>query len=225
MGGVLGIGLGVRGLVSIMPSDFLLVDQIRLNGRVLAFTAGVTFLSGLLFGLAPALHTAAPEIRSSLSEGSRGSTVARGGKLRKGLVVTEMALAMVLLVSSALLVQSFLQMRRVDMGIDPDPVLTMEMILPAARYGTDQEIVSFLKDLLGRIEAIPGVERAGFTQTLPMRGDDGTYYAIPDQDSPEEGRRPVVSFRTVTPGYFESMGSHSLGEGSWRTLMTPHRHL
>jgi putative ABC transport system permease protein len=209
LGGVLGIGLGVlgvRGLVSIMPSDFLLVDQIRLSGRVLAFTAGITLLSGLLFGLAPALQTAASEIRSSLSEGSRGSTGARGGRLRKGLVVTEVALAMVLLVSSALLVESFLRIRSVDMGIDPDPVLTMEMILPEARYGTDQEIVAFEQNLLGRIEAIPGVQRAGLAQTLPMRGNDATFYSIPDQDPPEEGRQPVVSFRIVTPGYFEAMG-------------------
>jgi len=209
LGGILGIGLGllgIRGLVSIMPTDFLMVDQITLNGRVLAFTAGVTLLSGVLFGLAPALQTAAPELGNRLSEGSRGSTGARGGKLRKGLVVAEMAMAMVLLVSSGLLVQSFWKLRTVDLGIDPDPVLTMEMILPEAKYGTEEDVVAFERALLGRIEAIPGVERAGFTQTLPMRGNDGTYYAIPDQDPPEEGRRPVVSFRTVTPGYFVSMG-------------------
>jgi predicted permease len=209
LGGILGIGLGilgVRGLVAIMPSDFLMVDQITLNGRVLTYTGGVTLLSGLLFGVAPALQTATPELGNRLSDGSRGSTGARGGKLRKGLVVAEMALAMILLASSGLLVQSFWKLRAVELGIDPDPVLTMEMILPEARYGTDEEAVAFQQALLDRIEALPGVERAGFTQTLPMRGNDGTYYAIPDQDPPEEGRRPVVSYRTVTPGYFESMG-------------------
>jgi len=217
MGGILGTllaVLGIRGLVSIMPSDFLLVDQIGLNGRVLVFTAAVTLLSAVLFGLAPSLQIASGDIRGGLSEGSRGSTGARGGKLRKGLVVAEVAMAMVLLVSSGLLVQSFLQMRLANMGIESEGVLTVEMILPESRYGSDPELVAFQRALLTRVEALPGVERAGFTQSLPMRGDDRTWYSIPDQTSQEEGRRPVVSYRIVTPGYFEAMGIE-LKTGRW----------
>lgn len=209
MGGVLGTGLaflGIRGLVSIMPSEFLLVDQIGLNGRVLGFTAAVTLLSAVLFGLAPSTQVVSGDVQSALAEGARGSTGAKGGKLRRGLVVAEVALAMVLLVSSGLLVQSFLRMRLADMGIESERVLTMEMILPEARYHTDSELIAFQRSALDRVEAIPGVERAGFTQTLPMQGDDRTYYSLPDHPPPEEGRRPVVSYRTVTPGYFQAMG-------------------
>jgi predicted permease len=100
------------------------------------------------------------------------------------------------------------------MGIESDRVLTMEMILPEARYSSDSEVVAFQRALLSRVEAIPGVEAAGFAQTLPMRGDDRTYYSLPDQPTPQEERRPVVSFRTVTPGYFEAMGIE-LKAGRW----------
>ncbi len=121
LGGALGLvfaDFGIRGLVSIMPSDFLMVDQIELSGRVLMFTGAVTLLCGIIFGLAPALQTASSELRGALHDGSRGSTGAKGGTLRKALVVAEMALAMVLLVSSALLVLSFWELRSIDLGFD-----------------------------------------------------------------------------------------------------------
>lgn len=207
-GGILGLFLavlGIKGLVAVMPPDFMLVEEIRLNGRVLAFTGGVTLVAGILFGLAPALQTASPDLKGALHEGARGSTGARGGALRKGLVVTEVALAMVLLVSSSLLVQSFWRLRSMDLGFQPQGLLTMEMDLPEARYPGPQELGVFQRDLLDRIQALPGVEMAALTTVLPTQGHQSVFYSIPNLDLPSEDRRPVVGVRTVSPDYFATM--------------------
>lgn len=208
LGGGLGLffgELGIRGLVSIMPPDFFQAEEITLNGRVLSFAAAVTLFSGFLFGLAPALQSASPDLRGALHEGTRGSTGSRGGKLRRGLVVGEIALAMVLLVSSALLVQSFWRLRSVDLGFNPESVLAMEMDLPESKYGTEEELGGFQRDLLARAEALPGVESVGLVTTLPSQGHQATFYTIPEQHLPDDERRPVVGVRTVSPDYFGTM--------------------
>jgi putative ABC transport system permease protein len=208
-GGAMGVLLssfGIRGLVSIMPAWFPQVDQITLNGRVVAFTAVLTAVAGAVFGLAPALQSSRADLKEALSEGGRGGTSARGGRLRKGLVVSEVALAMVLLVSAGLLIQSFVQMRSADLGFQTEDVLTMRVTLPETKYPQDEDIVSFQLDLLDRLEALPAVEVAGGTHILPTTGNTGTYYWLPTDEPAALSQRPVVSFRDVIPGYFEAMG-------------------
>jgi predicted permease len=117
-----------------------------------------------------------------------------------------MALAMVLLVSSALLVQSFWKLRSVELGFNPESVLAMEMDLPETKYQTPEELGVFQRDLLAKVEALPGVESAGLVTTLPSQGHQATFYTIPEQDLPDDERRPVVGVRTASPGYFQTMG-------------------
>jgi putative ABC transport system permease protein len=208
VGGVLGVGvafLGIRGLIGIMPPDFPRVYEIGLSPRVLLYTAVVTMLTGVIFGLAPALHSSASNLTSALKEGGRGGTGARGGRLRKGLVVAEMAMALVLLVSSALLVQGFRALRLGDMGFDASDVLAMRILLPDTQYPDTAAVNGFYLELASRLRALPGVEEVGGTSSLPAQGNDMTYYVLGDQDWEDENLRRLVSYRYLLPGYFESM--------------------
>jgi putative ABC transport system permease protein len=222
-GGVLGAILsvwGIRWLVSLMPVDFQFVDRITLSGRALAFTLGVTMLSGILFGLAPALQALRPDLNTSLREaGGRGSTLgARRGRLRGALVVAEIALALVLLVSAGLLVRGYFGLRSVEPGFETRDVLTARITLPQARYPDSLQVTQFHLRLLERLRAVPGVSAVGATSILPLSGGSGTYYETEDQPAPDPARRAVVQFRRVLPGYFETLriplrAGRALGEG------------
>jgi putative ABC transport system permease protein len=208
VGGVLGVGvafLGIRGLIGIMPPDFPRVYEIGLSPRVLLYTAVVTMLTGVIFGLAPALHSSASNLTSALKEGGRGGTGSRGGRLRKGLVVVEMAMALVLLVSSALLVQGFRTLRLGDMGIDASDVLAMRILLPDTQYPDTAAVNGFYLELASRLRALPGVDEVGGTSSLPAQGNSVTSYVLGDQDWEDENLRRLVSYRYVLPGYFEAM--------------------
>jgi putative ABC transport system permease protein len=126
--------------------------------------------------------------------------------LRNGLVVAEVALAVVLLISSALLVQSFLRMRSVDLGIDPENVLTMWLTLPEAKYASEEELGVFQKNLLERLDGIPSIAAAGLSTGLPTQGFEADFYVIASQGPPDDGQRPFVGVRRVTPGYFPALG-------------------
>jgi len=207
-GGLLGIGvavLGIRGLISIMPPDFPRVHEIGLSPRVLAYTAAVTMITGILFGLAPALQSSGRSLTSALKEGGRGGTAARGGRLRKGLVVAEMAMALVLLVSSALLVQGFRAVRLGDMGFEASDVLAMRILLPEAQYPDTAAVNGFYLELASRLRALPGVEGVGGTSSLPAQGNSATYYVLGNEDFEDENLRRIVNYRWVLPGYFDAM--------------------
>jgi putative ABC transport system permease protein len=163
LGGLLGVGLsvfGIRGLISIMPPDFPRVHEIGLDSRVLLYTVAITMFTGLIFGLAPALQSSKPNMTDTLKEGGRGGIGGRGARLRKGLVVGEVALSLILLVSSALLVQGFARIRLADLGFDRSDVLTMQVLLPEGQYPDSAVVHDFHTRLLGRLAALPGVETA-----------------------------------------------------------------
>jgi len=207
-GGILGLVLavfGIRGLISIMPPEFPRVYEIGLSPRVLVYTAAVTMLTGILFGLAPALHSSKSNLTDALKEGSRGGTGAAGGRLRKGLVVGEVALALVMLVSSALLVQGFARIRLADLGFDRSDVLTFQTLLPAAQYPDTASVNDFYQGLRDRLAALPGVETVGGTTALPLQGWSGTWYVLGGQDINDSAARRILGFKYVLPGYFESM--------------------
>jgi putative ABC transport system permease protein len=208
MGGVLGLGLayiGIQGLISIMPPEFPRVHEIGLSPRVLLYTAAVTMLTGILFGLAPALHSSKANLTDSLKEGGRGGDGSRGGRLRKGLVVAEVALALVLLVSSALLVQGFARIRLADLGFDRTDVLTFQTLLPEAQYPDSASVNDFHLRLQDRLAAIPGVESVGGANALPLQGYSSTYYVLGGQDYEDTNQRAIMGFKYVLPGYFESL--------------------
>jgi len=208
LGGILGLGaavLGIRGLVSVMPPDFPRVHEIGLNPRVLLFTAAVTLVTGILFGLAPALQSRGRNMAGALKEGGRGGIGTRGGRLRKGLVVAEMAMALVLLISSALLVQGFRAVRLGPMGFDASDVLAMRILLPESQYPDTAAVNAFYTDLSTRLEAIPGVESVGGTSSLPAQGNSTTFYVLGGQDYNDQNLRRIVNYRWVLPGYFDAM--------------------
>jgi putative ABC transport system permease protein len=208
LGGILGLAVaavGIKGLTSIMPPDFPRVHEIGLSPRVLLYTAGITMVTAIIFGLAPALHSTGGRMTDALKEGGRGGSGARGGRLRKGLVVAEVALALVLLVSSALLVQGFVNIRMADLGFQRDDVLTLQTLLPERQYPDSTSVNEFWNQLHARLASLPGVVTVGGTSVLPMQGNNMSWYALAGEDIQDRNQRKITSFRSIRPGYFDAL--------------------
>lgn len=208
LGGVAGLGLAlvaVRAFVSSNPLNLSLIEAVGIDAPVLLFTLGATVLFGLLFGLAPALQTARPALEGVLKEGGR--TARRTGGLRSSLVVSQVALALVLLVGAGLLMRSFLRWTAVDPGFDADRVLTARLALPPARYDTPERRAVFVDGLMRNLATLPGVEAVGANVSLPMTGDNWTRsFNVEGYQPPPNANGPWGDFRVVTPGYFGTMG-------------------
>jgi putative ABC transport system permease protein len=208
-GGVLGVILavaGVRGLLMMLPPIF--ADIIYMSGRVLVFTTATAVAAGILVGVAPALQSSKADLRTSLSDGGTrgGSAGIKGGRFRRGLVVSQLSLALVLLVTSGLLVQSLMAVRTIDVGFQPSNLLTFNTRLPESGYPDDESIQAFYGQLVSRLEAIPGVESVSASSTLPMSGGQPqSYYTVVGEDH-VEGEEPVSSYRDIAPGYFRTLG-------------------
>ncbi len=193
-GGALGVllaYLGTRTLVASVPPVLPRLAEIGVSGRVLLFAAAVSVLAGLLFGLLPALRTGSARMLLSLRDGGRGGTLGRAQRTgRNTLVVTQVALALIPLVGSALMVRSFRELRAVDPGFDRQGVLTFGLSPPPNRYGDPESVARFYDELLDRIAAVPGVTAAGAVNTLPP------------QEAARSSRRSSTTFpppRTSSP--------------------------
>jgi predicted permease len=222
-GGVIGLLVaivGVRWLRGLFPPFLEGVSGVTLSGRVMMFTAAISILSGLVFGIAPALRGSVLDLRGLLTDANRGTTGARGNRLRTGLVVGEISLAVVLLIASVLLIHAFSSVRSVPLGFALDRT-TMAVTLPATKYPTGESMEAFQTQLLDRVAAIPGVESVGATHLLPFQGNTSRSYVLPDEPPAEPGREPVVNVRFVSPNYFEAMeipriAGRSIGTGDRR---------
>jgi len=209
LGGIGGMVVGMwmlQGLLAI-ASDFLpRAVEVRLDGYALAFTALVAATAGLLFGLAPALQLSRPDLQGPLREG-RGTTSRRGQLVRQGLVVAQIALALVILASASLIVRSFAGLQRADLGFSPDGVAVGTVALAGSGYRSADEVLSFLRQLDERLPSIPGASHAAFTTVLPLAaGDSDTDFGIVGKpERLEDGRRRVSWYRSVSPTYFETM--------------------
>ncbi|MCZ6918338.1 MAG: ABC transporter permease [Gemmatimonadetes bacterium] len=206
IGGIVGVAFSVfaiRVLVSWMPAEFPRVAEIGLDGRVFVFATAITLMTGVLFGLAPALQSLKTKFTDALKEGGRTGSGASSGRLRKVLVVGEVAMAVTLLVSSTLLVKGYMGLRDVDNGYDPTDVLTVRLTLPEADYPDSTAIERFYRAIIPRFEAMPGVVSVGATTVLPDQGNRGAFYSIPGEDVEGPGRQ-VVGYRVVHQGYFEA---------------------
>jgi predicted permease len=208
-GGIVGLLLaywGVRGLEAMSPFDLTGIE-VGLDGKVLAFTAVVALATGLLFGIAPALQTTGGNVQDTLREGGRGAHADRKGhRIRKGLVVAELALALTLLTGAGLLMQSFARLQNVDPGFDADNLLTFRLSLPEPRYPSDTARIAFFRELLPRIRALPGVRAAGMSQVLPFSGSWSTgSFMIEGLQLAEGQPRPWGDIRIVDPGYADVM--------------------
>jgi predicted permease len=213
-GGILGLGfgvLGVRGLLLLVPGDIPRITNATgaaivvpsLDWRVMAFTIGVSLLTGLLFGLFPALHSSKPDLVSTLKEASgRSGTGVRQTRIRSGLVVAEMALALVLLIGAALLIRSFVGLRSVDPGLDPHNVFTFQTSLTGGTYATTASVTNFTTQVVRRIEMLPGVEAAASTIVLPVESGIDLPFSIVGKPPASGEYNGDEQWRSVSPHYF-----------------------
>jgi putative ABC transport system permease protein len=209
-GGGLGVLLALWGsdlLQAGIPADIPRFGRIGIDGRVLAFTLGASLLTGLLFGVLPALVASRPDLNEALRDGARGTAGRARGRLRAGLVVGEMAAALVLLVGAGLLMRSFANVRAIDPGFIPDSLLTLRMDLPQAKYGEPAKRKEFYRRVVERVEALPGVRRAGLITFLPLTFQGGTFaFLVEGRPVPPSGQEPYAVYRVVSPGLFGTMG-------------------
>lgn len=210
-GGAAGIGLGYLGtglLVRIAPTSVPRLEGAGLDLRVLAFALVVSVLTGLLFGLVPALRALAPDLAGALRAGGRGAAEGEsGGRLRSALVVSEVALSLALLVAGGLLLRSFLELRGVDVGLRSGSVLTAQTSLSSVAFPARPELASGYSELERRVASLPGVEAAGFVGNLPLTSDyQGTTLQLVDEPPLAPGEDRPIHFTTATPGYFPAMG-------------------
>ncbi len=209
-GGVLGIGLsvfGIRWLGTIIPADVPGAARLGLEPRAILYAFGAILIAGLLAGIAPAIQVTRGSLTEPLKDGGRGSSMGlKHGKLRASLVVVEMSLALVLLISAGLLIKASLRMQAVDLGFEPKGALTFAVSLSEREYPDTTQALALQEELLARLRAVPGVTGAATVTQLPMSGGNGTYYTVEGEPAPDEGRRPVLQYRSVSPGYFDVMG-------------------
>ncbi|RJS27185.1 permease [Corallococcus sp. H22C18031201] len=212
VGSVLGLGLAVVSLpllLSLAPSELLVNQSVSVDGRVLAFTMAAGVMTGLLFGLLPALQASRPELSGALREGAQRATAGRaGGRTRAWLVSGQVALAVVLLVGAALLIRGFVSLSQKDPGFEPKNVHVMRMSLPETRYAQPAALERFHRQVVERVRALPGVQAAGFTSTLPMEQGPSLSFSIEGKyDGNDNGPGAGgAQYRPVTSDYFSAMG-------------------
>src|SRR5215213_1807227 len=213
LGSVLGLAfawLGIKALMMISPKDLVSLQTVGLNVTVLLWTLGVSVLTGIIFGLAPALHVSRLNLNDSLKEGGKAESGQASGsrRLRSALVISEMALAVVLLASAGLLIRSFIRLQQVDRGFNTENILTMVVRLPEAGYREDPQLVQFFSQALERVRQLPTVRSAGMVNFLPLYGGLGsnTGFKILGQPEPPPGQGPSTDVRVADSGYFGALG-------------------
>jgi len=209
MGGAIGLlltWLGINALVKVNQVQIPRASEIGVDWRALAFTLGVSLLTGFVFGLVPALQISKADLHETLKEGGRtGSSGARAW-VRNTLVVLEMALALVVLVSAGLLVRSFWRVQQVNPGFAPQNALAMSLVLPATKYKEPVQRVNFYKEALQRIRALPGVQSAGATSILPLSGNNSSgSFQIEGRVTPQGQSSPHGDRWAATTDYFSTM--------------------
>jgi putative ABC transport system permease protein len=211
-GGAVGLLLALWGtglLKTFIPENVSQVRSLSVDARVLGFTLLVSLLTGLIFGLAPAVQASRFNLNETLKEGGRDSAQgSRGNRVRALLVVAEVAVSLVLLVGAGLLVNSFLRLRGVDPGFTKDNLLTLSVVLPRQKYPDYQRRAAFYDEMVRRVEALPGVKAAAVTNWIPLvfQGDSITFSVEGRPDpAPGQGKRPAVVTRAVHPHYFRTM--------------------
>jgi putative ABC transport system permease protein len=213
IGGALGVLIGFWGIDALRAANPAEASrfapgwyQLGINAPVLLFTLGLSVVSGIVFGLVPALQASRTNLNDSLKEGGR-QTSASSHRLRSSLVVFEFALSLVLLVGAGLLTRSFLALVKTDPGFNPDHVLTMNLMLPAAKYKDQPARAAFYNDLVQRVKTQPGVESAAVVNYLPLGGANSSdSYLVEGEPEPAPGDEHGGRYRVATPDYFRTMG-------------------
>jgi putative ABC transport system permease protein len=210
-GGSLGLLLAAGAIYILAhagPASVPRLALVALDRRLFAFALAVSLGTGILFGLAPALHGSGTNLSAALNEGGRSGTAGRAGRrLRNILAIAEVALAVVVLIGAGLLMRSFIRLRGVDPGFQPEGVLTVRVPLAGGRNTALDRRIAFFQQLSERIASLPGVRAVGAVNVLPLTGfGQGTSFAVQGRPAPEAGQRPIGLSRSVTPAYFGVMG-------------------
>jgi putative ABC transport system permease protein len=209
-GGLAGLLLAiwaVSWIVSLSADTIPRVQEISVDRRVAGFTLLISVLTGVLFGLAPALHVSRPDLTDALKESGRTTAGLRRNRLRSALVMSEVALSLVLLVGAGLMIRSFAKLNQVDPGFDPNRVMTLGVSLLRSKYPEDEQVAQTYSQILERAAAVPGVVSAGAISDLPLTGSN-TSDSFTIEGRPPIAREswPSTEYHVVTPRYFESMG-------------------
>ncbi|HKP87944.1 MAG TPA: ABC transporter permease [Blastocatellia bacterium] len=210
-GGLAGLLLaiwGLAGLKALGPENIPRLAQVGIDGRVLGFTVAVSVLTGFIFGLVPALQASKPDLNETLKEGARGSTGGvHGQRVRSILVVLEVVFSLLVLICAGLLIRSFVRLQAFDLGFNPNNLLTMRVQLPGSKYREEKHLVDFYQRLIGRMEAVPGVESVGATSTIFLTDTpNSTNFTIEGRPVFTGAESIEVPLDAVTTHYFKTMG-------------------
>ncbi|HXN65266.1 MAG TPA: ABC transporter permease [Candidatus Acidoferrales bacterium] len=210
LGGAAGLLLarwGVSLFVALMPPNIPRIQPIQLDARVLAFTFTLTLITGLLFGLVPAISMTRVNLNETLKEGGRSNTASTFWKNARGVIVcAQMALALVLLIGGSLLVRSFLRVQEIDPGFRPSHMLTMSVYLAPTQYAKQSDVQTFYRRLLDRVSALPGVTGAAAATDLPLRGSWQRVFEAAGHPKPATANLQLIANTAVLGGYFEALG-------------------
>jgi putative ABC transport system permease protein len=205
VGGLAGLLLaqwGVEALASFIPTQLIpRTGEIGFDWRVLVFTLGASLLTGVIFALAPAVKAARVDVNHALKQGGKGAIGDDRGRMRSMLIVSEIALALILLVGAGLLIRTFVSLRKVDPGFDPRNVLTFEVAPNGHQYNTTAKNIDYFERALDRITKIPGVEAAAVTSNLPL----GRWLNLTVEVEGRENSQRSTEYRMITPEYFNVM--------------------
>ncbi|MBV8818510.1 MAG: ABC transporter permease, partial [Acidobacteriaceae bacterium] len=203
--GLLLAELTFKGLLALAPANIPRLTDARLNATAIAYTFALAVLTSFLFGIAPALHAARSDVQSLLKEGARGAT-ARGG-LRSALVVAQVTAAMILLTGAGLLIRSFYEIAHIDPGFEPRHLMTMRLAPAPFRYLGNQDLqIQFVRDILAKVHAIPGVTSSAVSTDVPLLGNPIYIMRFEGRPPVTPAQAPLANYFVVTPGFFDTMG-------------------
>jgi putative ABC transport system permease protein len=209
VGGAVGLVLAIWSLdllVSLKPANLPRIAEIGVNRTVFLFTAAMSVLTGVLFGLAPAWQVSKSDLNEGLKEGGRGSDAPGRHRMRALLVISEVALSIVLLIGAGLMIRSFVRLLAVDPGFKTDHVLTAFVSLPVAKYSKHEDQTAFFDRLLERLRNVPGVSAAGVVSDIPLYGGSSTGFDVEGRTPAQPGQRAMTDYRIISPEYFAAMG-------------------
>ncbi len=210
-GGAIGLLLAVWGtaaFVALGPENIPRLNEVGVDTRVFGFTLLVSLVTGILFGLVPAINASKPDLNEGLKESSKGSSGSAAGKrTRSVLVAVEVALSLVLLIGAGLMIKSFVRLQQTNLGFSTDDLLTMSLQLSESRYPEKHQQVAFFEKTLEQVQALPGVQSAAVTTGLPLTlSISGSDFRVEGHPEPEAGKEMIVNTRSVSPGYFKTLG-------------------
>ncbi|HKG60291.1 MAG TPA: ABC transporter permease [Pyrinomonadaceae bacterium] len=212
-GGIAGLLIalwGVPALVAVLPQSQLnampFLKSLNIDASILAFSFGLSLLTGLFFGLAPALQSSKLDLNEALKEGGRQTSAGSGHRLRSAMVVSEIALAVVLLIGAGLMMKSLLRLLQTNIGFQTENLMTMTVILPPSKYTEVNQQINFNDQLRQRVQSLPGVAGAGTVNILPVNSGNTTRFFIDGDPIPSPGKETEANIRTVSDDYFKTLG-------------------